>query len=71
MTMLTHTRGPFERTPYSSESGGLVGAGSAAAHLAMIRRFCMGVVTILAAGGAVAAIMALKIAIYLPALFHH
>lgn len=71
MTMLTHTRGPFERAPYAPGSGGLVGAGSAAAHLAMIKRFCWCAVSILAAGAAVAAIMALRVAIYLPRFIHH
>jgi hypothetical protein len=37
----------------------------------MIRRFCLGALTILLAGTAVAAIMALKIAIYLPLFIHH
>jgi hypothetical protein len=64
MTMLTHTRGPFERARYSRRD--TVGAGTAKAHLAMIKRFCLGALTILLAGTAVAAIMALKIAIYLP-----
>jgi hypothetical protein len=72
MTMLTHTRGPFERAPYSAGNRDTITAGAAAAaHLAMIKRFCLGAVTILAAGGAVAAIMALKIAIYLPRFIHH
>jgi hypothetical protein len=43
---------------------------SAKAHLSAIRRFLAGVLTILAAGTAVAAIMALKIAIYLPRFMH-
>ncbi len=71
MTMLTHTRGPFERAPYSSGARDTVGAGAAKAHLAMIKRFCISAVTILAAGCAVTAIMALKIAIYLPLFIHH
>ena len=71
MTMLTHTRGSSERARTSPTSQRVVRAGSAAAHLATIKRFCMGVVTILAAGTAVAAISALKIAIYLPRLIHH
>jgi hypothetical protein len=66
MTMLTHIRGPFERARYSSAGRDTVGAGAAKAHLAMIKRFCLGALTILLAGTAVAAIMALKIAIYLP-----
>ncbi|SHG11468.1 hypothetical protein [Bradyrhizobium erythrophlei] len=40
-------------------------------HLAANKRFLAGVLIILAAGTAVAAIMALKIAIYLPRFIHH
>jgi hypothetical protein len=68
MTMLTHTRGPFERAAHSSVRPY---PGSAKAHLTAVKRFLAGVLTILAAGTAVAAIMALKIAIYLPRLIHH
>ena len=71
MTMLTHTRGPFERAYHSLAKRDTVGAGAAKAHLAMIKRFCLGALAILLAGSAVAAIMALKIAIYLPLLIHH
>ena len=70
MTMLRPTRGPFERARYPLENRSDVRAGSAAAHLATIKRHCLGALTILVAGSAVAAIMALKIAIYLPR-FHH
>jgi uncharacterized RDD family membrane protein YckC len=45
--------------------------GSAVAYLAMIKRFFIRVLTVLAAGGAVAVIMALKVAIYLPRFIHH
>jgi len=68
MTMLTHARGSFERAPSSSAQP--YKAGAAKAHLSAIRRFLAGVLTILAAGTAVAAIMALKIAIYLPRFIH-
>jgi hypothetical protein len=64
MTMLTHSRGPFERSAYSSGRRDTAGAGAAEAHLAMIKRFCICALTILAAGGALAAIIALKAAIY-------
>jgi hypothetical protein len=37
----------------------------------MIKRFCMGALTVLAAGAALTAIMALKIAVYLPHVIHH
>jgi hypothetical protein len=70
VTMLTHIRGPFERTLRTARSRNPVRA-NAAAHLATIKRFCVGAITILVAGTAVAAIMALKIAIYLPRIFHH
>jgi hypothetical protein len=71
MTMLTPTRGPFERAPYASARRDTIGAGIANAHLATIKRILVGVVTMLTAGAAVAGIMALKIAIYLPRLIHH
>jgi hypothetical protein len=64
MTMLTHTRGAFERAPYPTGNGGLVGDGNAAAHLATIKRFCWCAVTVLLAGSAVAGIIALKTAAY-------
>jgi hypothetical protein len=66
MTMLMHTRGPFERVPRSSESRDSAGAGVTQAHLAMIKRFCISVLTVAAAGCAIAAIMALRIIAYLP-----
>jgi len=69
--MLTHTRGPFERVTYSSEVRTSARATSAAAQLAMIKRVCMSAVTILAAGTVLAAILALKVAIYLPRFIHH
>jgi hypothetical protein len=71
MIMLTHTRGSFERAPYSTRSRDPAGAGLAATYLAMIRRLFICVLTVLAPGGAVAAIMALKVAIYLPRFIHH
>ena len=71
MTMLTHARGPFERARYPLESRSDVHASSAAAHLATIKRFFLGALAILLAGSAVAAIMALKIAVYLPRFIHH
>jgi hypothetical protein len=69
--MLTHTGGSFERDPYSAGSRAPVRAGAAAAYLATIKRLFMRILMMLAAAGAVAVIMALKIAIYLPALIHH
>jgi hypothetical protein len=70
MTMLTHTGGLFKRAPHSSPRRDTVAARPAAAHLAMIKRFCMCALTALAAGIAIAGIMALKIIAYLPH-FHY
>ena len=64
MTMLMHTRGPLERAPYSSQRRDALAARPAAAHLAMIKRFCIGALTVLAAGAAIAAIIALKAALF-------
>jgi hypothetical protein len=72
MTMLMHTRGPIERAPRSSPTRRhLPGAAAAKAHLAAIGRFLAVALTLLAGGTALAAIMALKIAVYLPRLMHH
>ncbi len=63
MTMLTHTRGPF--TPASIPRNGEArpSAGTANAHLATIKRFCVCALALLA-GGAVAGIIALRTAAY-------
>jgi hypothetical protein len=71
MTMLTQTRGPFDGARYPLENQSGVRGANAAAHLATIKRFCLGALAILLGGSAVAAIMALKIAIYLPRFIHH
>jgi hypothetical protein len=70
MTMLTHTGGPLERALYSSHRRDTVAARPAAARLAMIKRFCISALMVLAAGGAVAGIMALKIIAYLPRIHY-
>jgi hypothetical protein len=70
MTMLTTTRGPFDRTRATPRNRRSIGIGRAATYLPMIRRFFLGVVTILVAWIALAAIMALKLIAYLPH-FHH
>ena len=64
MTMLMHTRGPLERAALSNIKRNITRDGSAAQNLAMIKRFCLGALTVLAAGGALAAVIALKAAIY-------
>lgn len=71
MTMLTPARGSFERAPCGSARRNTTGRGVAQAHLATIKRILVGVVAMLTAAAAVAAIMALKIAIYLPRFIHH
>ena len=70
MTMLMHTRGPFDRTFHSSGKRAAAGAGAARAHLTTIKRFCVSALMIAAAGVALAAIMALKVIVYLPR-FHY
>jgi hypothetical protein len=60
MTMLMHTRGPFEGAPNSSERLDAVGANAAEARLAMIKRLGMCALTLLLAGSALAGIIALK-----------
>ena len=64
MTMLMQTRDPFEQASSSVERRDAIREGAAEAHLAMIKRFCVGVLTVLAAGGAFAAIIALKAALF-------
>jgi len=70
MTMLTQTRGPLERALYSSQRRDSAAARPAAAHLAMIKRFGMCALTVLAAGGAIAATIALKAVLFLW-VFHY
>jgi hypothetical protein len=62
MTMLTHTRVPFERSPASRRDP--VGNSAAKARLGMIQRVCIGTLKVLAAAGAIAAIIGLKAVIY-------
>jgi hypothetical protein len=64
MTMLMHTCGPFERGPSSTAKRDTIGDGAVEARLATIKRLCIGALTVLAACGALAAIIALKAAIY-------
>jgi hypothetical protein len=60
MTMLMHTRGPFEGAPNSSERRDAAGADAAEARLAMIKRFGICALALLLAGGALTGIVALK-----------
>jgi hypothetical protein len=65
MAMLTHTRGVFERAAPTPVSRHTVPTTAAKAQLAAIKRFALCLVTVLVATGALAAIIALKAAIYL------
>jgi hypothetical protein len=71
MSMLSHTRSSFERAPSLAGSRNPDRADAAIAYLATIKRILRHVLLVLAAAGALIAIMALKIAVYLPALIHH
>jgi len=66
MTMLTPTRGRFEPAAYSSGSRNRIGAGGAGVRLATLRRFCISALSVMMAGVALTAIMALKVIVYLP-----
>ena len=61
MAMLTHD---FERPVRATGKLRIARADSTNAHLAMIKRVCLIASTLLLAGGALAAIIALKTAIY-------
>jgi hypothetical protein len=69
--MTTLTPGvPFKLAPQPARSRDASRSG-AAVYLAIAKRFSMHALKILAAAVAVAAVMALKVAVYLPGLFHH
>jgi hypothetical protein len=68
MTMLTHTSGAFERAAHSPVRQHASQTAAAKAQLAAIKRVMLCAVTILVATGALAAIIALKTAIYLSRL---
>lgn len=71
MTMLTHTRSGIEPAAYSSVGHDTAGAEAAQARLAKIKRFCISALAVAAAGCALVAIMALKIAVYFPRFIQH
>jgi hypothetical protein len=60
MTMLMHTRGPFERAPNSPERQDAAGTGAAEARLAMVKRFGICALTLLLAGAVLTGIVALR-----------
>ena len=70
MTMLMHTRGPLERSSYSSPGRHTSGADAVRALLSIIKRFCMSALVVLAAGTAIAVIIALKASMFLW-VFHY
>jgi hypothetical protein len=64
MTMLAHTGGSFKPARRSAGGQDTAGRATAQAHLAMIKRFGISALTVIAAGGALAAIIALKAALF-------
>jgi hypothetical protein len=70
MTMLTPGV-PFKLASHPAGSRDASRPNAAAAYLAIVKRLFMHALKILAAAAAVAAVMALKVAVYLPGLFHH
>jgi hypothetical protein len=70
MTMLTHTGGSFRPARLSQNRQDAGGVVTTSANLAMIKRFCIGAVTVVAAVGALAAIVALKAALFV-SVFHY
>ena len=71
MTMLAHTSRPFGRHFRAPQNRSPAAARASRADLVTIKRFFVHLLVVLAAGMALAAIMALKIAVYLPRLIHH
>ncbi len=64
MTMLMHSHSPFEQVPASKQTPNAATAEASAMRAAAIKRFCFGALTVLAAFGALTAVIALKAAIY-------
>jgi hypothetical protein len=63
MTMLTHTGGHARPASHLSGERDAPGTDRANAYMAMIKRFGMGALTTLIVGGALGAIVALKLAV--------
>jgi hypothetical protein len=70
MGMLMHTGGSFKPVRHSPGGQDTAGTVAAHAHLAMIKRFCIGTLTVLAVGGTLAAIVALKAALFV-GVYHY
>jgi hypothetical protein len=64
MTMLAHTGRSFKPARRSPGGQDTAGRAAANAHLATIRRFGISALAVLAAAGALAAIIALKAALF-------
>jgi hypothetical protein len=64
MTMLMHSRDPFGRAPASTAGRDADREAAAQARLTLIKRVCIGALTVLASAGALAAIIGLKAVIY-------
>ncbi len=65
MAMLMHTRQPFERAPASMQQRReTIRESAAEAGRTTIRQFCISALAVLTVAGALAAITALKAAIY-------
>jgi hypothetical protein len=71
MTMLIHAGGPSARPRRASESRDPARIEAGAAYLASAKRLFARLLVLMAAGLALAAIMALKVAVYLPQFIHH
>ena len=69
MTMLMHTSDPLGRTA-SKRRDAVSTQANAQAHLAVIKRLGVGTLAVLAAGAALAAIIALKAALFVW-VFHY
>lgn len=70
MTILTHTGGPLEPARHSTAGQNSAGTMTANAHLALIKRVLISALTGLAVGGTLAAIIALKAALFVR-VFHY
>jgi len=70
MTILTHTRGSFKPPRHSTGRQDSAEPVRANAHLALTRRFCISALTGLIVGGTLAAIIALKAALFVW-VFHY
>jgi hypothetical protein len=69
--MLAHTGRPSGRRLHAPQSRPPAAAGVSGSYLATIKRFFVSLLVVLTAGMAFAAVMALKIAVYLPRFIHH